>query len=98
MIRDDLSMNPRSHRNDDGQHGTGYRDNCQPRKDHRHRGQRGLRPLVVLYLTKLLIDAVTQGLKTPSVEASLTPIAMILAGLAGVAVATAMLTVVASVI
>ena len=58
----------------------------------------GLLPLVVLYLTKLLIDAVTEGLKTPSAEASLTPITMILAGLAVVAVATAMLTVVASVI
>ena len=58
----------------------------------------GLLPLVVLYLTKLLIDAVTEGLKTPSAEASLTPITMILVGLAVVAVATAMLTVVSSVI
>ena len=58
----------------------------------------GLLPLVVLYLTKLLIDAVTEGLKTPSAEASLTRMTMILAGLAGVAVASAMLTVVASVI
>jgi ATP-binding cassette subfamily B protein len=58
----------------------------------------GLLPLVVLYLTKLLIDAVTEGLKTPSAEASLTPMTMILAGLAVVAVATAMLTVVVSVI
>jgi len=57
----------------------------------------GLLPLVVLYLTKLLIDAVTEGLKTPSAEASLTPMMMILAGLAGVAVASALLTVVASV-
>ena len=30
----------------------------------------GLLPLVALYLTKLLIDAVTEGLKTPSAEAS----------------------------
>jgi ATP-binding cassette subfamily B protein len=58
----------------------------------------GLLPLVVLYLTKLLIDAVTEGLKTPSAEASLTPMTMILAGLAVVAVASAMLTVVVSVI
>lgn len=58
----------------------------------------GLLPLVVLYLTKLLIDAVTEGLKTPSTEPSLTRITMILAGLAGVAVASAMLTVVASLI
>jgi ATP-binding cassette subfamily B protein len=58
----------------------------------------GLLPLVVLYLTKLLIDAVTEGLKTPSAEASLTPMTMILVGLAVVAVATAMLTVVSSVI
>jgi ATP-binding cassette subfamily B protein len=58
----------------------------------------GLLPLVMLYLTKLLIDAVTEGLKTPSAEASLTPMTMILVGLAVVAVATAMLTVVSSVI
>jgi ATP-binding cassette, subfamily B, bacterial len=58
----------------------------------------GLLPLVVLYLTKLLIDAVTEGLKTPSDESSLTQITTILAGLAGVAVASAMLTVVASLI
>jgi len=58
----------------------------------------GLLPLVVLYLTKLLIDAVTEGLKAPSAEASLTPMTTILAGLAVVAVASAMLTVVASLI
>ncbi len=58
----------------------------------------GLLPLAVLYLTKLLIDAVTEELKIPSAEASLTQISMILAGLAGVAVASAMLTVVASLI
>jgi ATP-binding cassette subfamily B protein len=58
----------------------------------------GLLPLVVLYLTKLLIDAVTEGLKTPSAEASLAPMTLILAGLAVVAVASAMLTVVVSVI
>ena len=58
----------------------------------------GLLPLVVLYLTKLLVDAVTQGVKTPPAEASLTPMTMILAGLAVVAVASAMLTVVVSVI
>ena len=58
----------------------------------------GLLPLVVLYLTKLLIDAVTEGIKTPSAEASLARMTWILAGLAGVAVATAMLTAVASLI
>jgi ATP-binding cassette, subfamily B, bacterial len=58
----------------------------------------GLLPLAMLYLTKLLIDAVTEELKTPSAEASLTRITTILAGLAGVAVANAMLTVVASLI
>ena len=58
----------------------------------------GLVPLVALYLTKLLIDAVTGGVKAPSAEASLTPITMILAGLAGVAVASAMLTGVATLI
>ena len=58
----------------------------------------GLLPLVVLYLTKLLIDAVTEGLKTPSAEASLTSVTMIFVGLAVAAVATAILTVVAYVI
>ena len=58
----------------------------------------GLLPLVVLYLTKLLIDAVTEGLKAPSQNASLTPITTILVGLAGAAVISAMLTVVASLI
>jgi ATP-binding cassette subfamily B protein len=58
----------------------------------------GLLPLAVLYLTKLLIDAVTEGIKAPSAEASLTRITTILAGLASVAVASAMLTVVASLI
>lgn len=58
----------------------------------------GLFPLVALYLTKLLIDTVTEGLKTPSAEASLARMATVLAGLAGVAVASAMLTLVASVI
>ena len=58
----------------------------------------GLLPLVALYLTKLLIDAVTEGLKAPSAEASLTWITTLLAGLAGIAVASAMLTGVASLI
>ncbi|TKB82327.1 MAG: ABC transporter ATP-binding protein [Nitrospira sp.] len=58
----------------------------------------GLLPLAVLYLTKLLIDAVTEGLKAPSQTASLTPITTILAGLAAAAVISAMLTVVASLI
>lgn len=58
----------------------------------------GLLPLAVLYLTKLLIDAVTEGLKVPSQDASLTPITTILAGLAVAAVIGAMLTVVSSLI
>ncbi len=58
----------------------------------------GLLPLAVLYLTKLLIDAVTEGLKAPSQDATLAPITTILAGLAGAAVISAMLTVVASLI
>ena len=58
----------------------------------------GLLPLAVLYLTKLLIDAVAEGLKTPSDESSLSQITTILAGLAGVAMASAMLTGVASLI
>ena len=58
----------------------------------------GLLPLLVLYLTKLLIDAVTEGLKTPSDETSMPHITMILGGLAGVAVASAILTVATSLI
>ena len=58
----------------------------------------GLLPLAVLYLTKLLIDVVTEGLKAPAQDASLVPITTILAGLAGAAVISAMLTVVASLI
>ncbi|MDP3091797.1 MAG: ABC transporter ATP-binding protein [Nitrospira sp.] len=58
----------------------------------------GLLPLAVLYLTKLLIDAVTEGLKAPAQDASLAPITTILAGLAGAAVISAILTVVASLI
>lgn len=58
----------------------------------------GLLPLAVLYLTKLLIDAVTEELQTPSAEASLTRMTMILVGLAGVAVVSAILTSVASLI
>ena len=49
----------------------------------------GLLPLTMLYLTKLLIDAVTEGIKIPSAEASLSPITTILAGLAAVALASA---------
>jgi ATP-binding cassette, subfamily B, bacterial len=58
----------------------------------------GLLPLAVLYLTKLLIDAVTEGLKAPAQDASLTSLTTILAGLAGAAVISAMLTVVSSLI
>jgi ATP-binding cassette subfamily B protein len=52
----------------------------------------GLLPLVVLYLTKLLIDTVTEALKTPTDDPSLTRILMILGGIAGVAAVTAILT------
>ncbi len=62
------------------------------------RVMQGLLPLAVLYLTKLLIDAVTEELKLPSAEASLSRMTMILVGLAGVAVANAILTSVASLI
>ena len=58
----------------------------------------GLLPLLALYLTKLLIDAVTEGLKTPWDDASLTHILMILAGMAAVAVISAALTAVAELI
>ena len=58
----------------------------------------GLLPLLVLYLTKLLIDAVTEGLKTPAGESSMTHITTILGGLAGVAIASAILTVASSLI
>lgn len=49
----------------------------------------GLLPLVVLYLTKLLIDAVTEGLKNPPDESPLAGITTILAGLAGAAAVSA---------
>lgn len=58
----------------------------------------GLLPLSVLYLTKLLIDAVTEEIKTPSVDGSLSGMTMILAGLAGIAVVSALLTSIASLI
>ena len=58
----------------------------------------GLLPLLVLYLTKLLIDAVAEGLKTPADESSMTHITTILGGLAGVAVVSAILTVASSLI
>ena len=56
------------------------------------RVSQGFLPLVVLYLTKLLIDTVTEALKTPSDDPSLTRILTILGGIAGVAAITAMLT------
>jgi ATP-binding cassette, subfamily B, bacterial len=62
------------------------------------RALQGLLPLLVLYLTKLLIDAVTEGLMTPTDDSSLTRIITILAGLAGVAAVGAMLSVAASLI
>ena len=55
----------------------------------------GLLPLGALYLTKLLIDAVTEGLKLPWDDASLTHILAILAGVAGVAAVSAILSAVA---
>ena len=58
----------------------------------------GLLPLAVLYLTKLLIDTVTEALKAPSTEASTTGMTTILVRLAGVAVASAMLSTAASLI
>ena len=58
----------------------------------------GFLPLLVLYLTKLLIDAVAEGLRTPAEETSLTRILTILVGLAGVAAGSAMLSVVAGLI
>jgi ATP-binding cassette, subfamily B, bacterial len=58
----------------------------------------GLLPLVALYLTKLLIDAVTEGLKTPWDDASLTHILAILAGVAGVAAVSAILSAVAGLV
>jgi ATP-binding cassette, subfamily B, bacterial len=51
----------------------------------------GLLPLAALYLTKLLIDTVTEALKTPTEDPSLTGILMILGGIASVAAVTAML-------
>jgi ATP-binding cassette subfamily B protein len=58
----------------------------------------GLLPLVVLYLMKLLIDAVTEAVKTPTDDPSLTRILTILVGIAGVAAVTAMLTAVGGLI
>lgn len=58
----------------------------------------GLLPLVVLFLTKLLIDAVVEGLKAPSAEPSLAPIRMVLVGLACAALASAMLNALTSLI
>src|SRR6185437_5508244 len=58
----------------------------------------GLLPLAVLYLTKLLIDAVTEELKIPSADASLRRMTTILVVLAGVAAINAMLAGVASLI
>lgn len=58
----------------------------------------GFLPLVVLYLTKLLIDAVTEALKAPSDDSSPAQILTILAGIAGVAAVSAILSVVAGLI
>ncbi len=58
----------------------------------------GLLPLAVLYLTKLLIDAVTEGLKQPSGQAMPAAAVTVLWWLAGAAVASAVLTVATSLI
>ncbi len=58
----------------------------------------GLLPLGALYLTKLLIDAVTEGLKSPWDDESLTHILAILAGVAGVAAVSAILSAVAGLV
>ena len=58
----------------------------------------GLLPLAMLYLTKLLIDAVTEELKIPSADASMSRMTTIIVGLAGVAAINAMLAGVASLI
>jgi ATP-binding cassette subfamily B protein len=58
----------------------------------------GLLPLALLYLTKLLVDGVAEGLKAPSGEASLAPIMVILAGLAAVTVVNSLCTTAASLI
>ncbi len=52
----------------------------------------GILPLVILYQTKLLIDAVAEGMRLPSAERSLTPIAVALGWLAAVAALNSMLT------
>lgn len=52
----------------------------------------GLLPLAVLYLTKLLIDTMTEALRIPTDDHSLTRILALLGGIVGVAVVTAMLT------
>jgi len=62
------------------------------------RAIQGLVPLALLYLTKLLIDAVTEGLTTPASDVSPASIAMILAGLGVTAVMGAMLTAISSLI
>lgn len=58
----------------------------------------GLLPLGALYLTKLLIDAVTEGLKAPWDDASLAHILAILAGVAGVAAVSVILSAVAGLV
>lgn len=58
----------------------------------------GLLPLAVLYLTKLLIDAVTEALRAPSSDASLSQIWTILAALAGVAVLAVVMTSIGSIL
>ena len=62
------------------------------------RAIQGLLPLGALYLTKLLIDAVTEGLKTPWDDTSLTRILGILAGVAGVAAVSAILSAIAGLV
>lgn len=58
----------------------------------------GLLPLSVLYLTKLLIDEVAARLTAPSIGESFAAVSTILAGLAGIAIFSAVLTALASLI
>ncbi|HJT22807.1 MAG TPA: ABC transporter ATP-binding protein [Nitrospira sp.] len=58
----------------------------------------GLMPLAVLYFTKLLIDGMTERLNAPPAGGSFTPVAAILAWLAAIAIFSAMLTALASLV
>lgn len=62
------------------------------------RAVQGMLPLLVLYLTKLLIDTVTEALRAPPAEVSLAPVSTILAWLVAVAAGSAILSVVAALV